>query len=122
MSIAKTSNFTYAGGGIYPTSEIHNELNSLDQKKSSSTRKIVWIIISAIIFIIIIAIYDTLKMAITNYFLMKAADDKKCKYKKKKYNRILIKNYNQLIAITIFTLISLFTGIIAVIIALKWLE
>ena len=91
-------------------------------KEKSSVNKVIWIVISAIIFVVIVAIYEVLKIAVTNYFHMKAVKNSLCRYQRKEIDRHLLSDHHNLISACVFGLIVILTAAIALPILFQWVK
>ena len=90
------------------------------KKEFISTRKSIWILVSAIIFIVIVAIYEILRIAVNNYFFLKSTEDPKCHYKKHKREQKLSRNYNNLISACVFGVLVTLSAAIILPILFTW--
>lgn len=72
------------------------------------------IVISAIIFVTVIAIYDVLRIVITNFYAKAALTDPKAQVTPTDLTRTLIANYESFLATLVFALIAIFLALILI--------
>ena len=72
------------------------------------------IVISAIIFVTVIAIYDVLRIIITNFYAKAALTDPKAQVTPTDLTRTLIANYESFLATLVFALIAIFLALILI--------
>jgi hypothetical protein len=84
------------------------------QRVRSTRGTLMIVIISAIIFVTIVAIYDVLRNAINNYYSKIALADPKAKNKKQVIDSTLIANKQALISSIVFATVCIITAIILV--------
>ncbi|CAK7994687.1 Hypothetical protein POVR1_LOCUS211 [uncultured virus] len=116
MSNLTVSNLSTARLGV--GSDPHGHI----AKEKLVFRKVVWIIVSAIIFVVIVALYEILKVAVNNYFHMKAVKHPDCQYTKVKADRLLATNHHNLISACVFGLLVLLTAAIVLPILFGWVS
>lgn len=106
------------------TAKLGTGSDSTDQVKSEfiNARKVIWIVVSAIIFVVIVAIYELLRISLNNYFYLQAVEDPRCNYKKHKCTQELAKNHNNLISACIFALLTILTAAIILPILFSWVK
>jgi hypothetical protein len=84
------------------------------EERDNNKHLIVIIIISAIIFVTVIAVYDVIKGALNNYFSNLALIDPNSKNTEEDINRTNIADYYALMATIIFTIVAIIFAIIAI--------
>lgn len=109
------------GGGAAIQHTLQTEPNEISDggeqkhiREEVAYRKYIWIIISAIIFTVVVAIYEIIKIAINNYFSMKSANHAKCGYTDEERHKIIITNYNQLLSACVFGVIAFITAVVII--------
>lgn len=90
------------------------------KKEFITARKSIWILVSAIIFIVIVAIYEILRISVNNYFFLKSSEDPECHYKKHKLEQKLSRNYNNLVSACVFGVLVTLSAAIIIPILFSW--
>lgn len=80
------------------------------------------VIISALVFITLVAIYDVIRNIINNYYAEKSLKDPNSHNTQEEIDRTTIANNNQLTASIIFALFCIITAVIIIIILVKNLK
>ena len=96
--------------------------NPTNNPTTSNRTAIIFIIISAIIFIAIVAVYDVIRNIINNYYAERALRDPKSTNTLQEIDNTLIGNYQGLIASIIFAVFSIIVAVILVYVLLKFLK
>jgi len=93
---------------------IYRRIHGSERKITPNSYTIILIVISALIFITVVAVFDVVRNAINNYYAKKALKDPRSNNTKRDIERAVIANKNNFYSSVTFAFITLFISIILI--------
>lgn len=84
----------------------------LEDKKDDNLNLLLTVVVSAIIFVTVIALYEVIKVAISNYYDNIASMDPNSNYTQEEIERNVTSNYYELLSTVVFAIICLVIALI----------